>query len=160
MKTTDELKTIVFLPVGAARIVVAKLREGGYAATAVSSVAELHEALCASEYTLAVTTRSDIDIIRHIRPMPVVNIEVFFDAVRGLECEEALRRFDCEAFLRRVGALTGSRKTRAQAADPRTRVTPIVATSSVDRLRRLWQQMCCGCGAHLRLLRSRHGTSS
>lgn len=142
MKTTDELKTIVFLPVGAARMVIAKLREGGYAAIAVSSVAELHEALCASGYALAVTTRSDIDIVRHIRPMPVVNVEVFFDVVRGLECEEALRRFDSKAFLRRVGALTGSRENRARKAELATGSSPPAGAGAVARLRRLWHQIC------------------
>ncbi|MEZ2127698.1 MULTISPECIES: hypothetical protein [unclassified Sinorhizobium] len=159
MKTTDELKTIVFLPVGAARIVVAKLREGGYAAMAVSSVAELHEALYASEYALAVATRSDIDIVRHIRPMPVVNIEVFFDVVRGLECEGALRRFDSKAFLKRVGALTGARQTRVLATESQTGVTATAAASGVARLWRLWQQMCSG-PAYPQPLRSRQGTRS
>lgn len=158
MKTTGEPKTIVFLPVGAARIVVAKLRDGGYAATAVSSVAELHEALCASEYALAVTSRPNIDIVRHIQPIPVVNIEVFFDVVRGLECEGALRHFDSQTFLRRVGALTGSRETRAQTAQLRQGVIPPAGAGSVALLRRLWQQLCCRRAAHQQP--SRQGTRS
>jgi hypothetical protein len=100
------IKTIVFLPREAAAFVAGKLAENGFQPTPASSVAELHEALCSTEYALAVATRPDIDLIRHIQPMPVVNIEVFFDFEPNAMAASRSSRFDSAAFLRRVRALT------------------------------------------------------
>ncbi|MDE1993514.1 MAG: hypothetical protein KGI75_13500 [Rhizobiaceae bacterium] len=104
----DKVKTIVFLPLAAADFVVANLERGGYEAMAVHTVSELHEALCSSEYALAVTARPDIDLVRHLQAIPVVNIEVFFDFATERSRDGTPRRFDAKSFLTRVDALTAS----------------------------------------------------
>lgn len=77
----NQKSILVFLPRSAAQVIVSKLVEHGHTATAVFSVPELFDALRSDSYYLAVTTRPDIDMVRNIKSMPVVNLEVFFHTV-------------------------------------------------------------------------------
>lgn len=76
-RSSDEMPILVFLPKKAAHIIVSKLNENGYAATAAHSVPELFDALRSNRHSLAVTTRLNIEIVRSIRSLPVVNLEIF-----------------------------------------------------------------------------------
>ncbi|MBP2443637.1 hypothetical protein JOH51_001076 [Rhizobium leguminosarum] len=107
---------LVFLGKGAACDIVSKLNENGYVAAAVSSVPELFDALRSDRYFLAVTVRSDIDMVRNIKPTPVINLEVFFHAAQSAaKSVHSAKEFDSDAFLRRIAALTGSRTSRIAA---------------------------------------------
>ncbi len=104
---------LVFLAKDAACDIVSKLNENGYVAAAVSSVPELFDALRSDRYFLAVTMRSDIDMVRNIKPIPVINLEVFFHTVQSTtKSVRSSKEFDSDAFLRRIGALTESRTSR------------------------------------------------
>lgn len=104
---------LVFLGKDAACDIVSKLNENGYVAAAVSSVPELFDALRSDRYFLAVTMRSDIDMVRNIKPIPVVNLEVFFHTAQSTaKSVHSSKEFDSTAFLRRVAALTTSRTER------------------------------------------------
>lgn len=109
-------RILIFLPAGAARIIMAKLAEHGYQAEAICSVPDLIGALRSDFYSLAVTTRPDIDIIRDIKPILVVNLEVFFHSVSSMgELGTTSREFDGKAFVARVKALVEPRLTREKA---------------------------------------------
>jgi hypothetical protein len=110
--TTGQKPILVFLPVGAANVIVSKLVEHGYVANAVSSVPELFDAVRSDRYSLVVTTRPEIDIVRNIRTLPVVNLEVFFHATASLGDGT---QFDGKAFIYRIKALTEPRLGRSGA---------------------------------------------
>jgi len=112
-----EQHVLVFLPRSAAQVIVSKLIEHGYAASAVHSVPELFDALRSSDYSLAVTTRPDIDMVRNIKSIPVVNLEVFFHSSGS--ADEGLmtsKQFDGRAFLERITVLTEPRQSRGEAS--------------------------------------------
>ncbi|MEK1929454.1 MAG: hypothetical protein AAAC47_06625 [Pararhizobium sp.] len=118
---TSEIKNqkpiLVFLPRSAAQVIVSKLVEHGYAATAVYSVPELFDALRSDGYSLAVTTRPDIDMVRNIKAMPVVNLEVFFHTVGSTgDRMTASKQFDGKAFLERIRALNEPKSNRGRPA--------------------------------------------
>jgi hypothetical protein len=109
----EQKPILVFLRKDAAGDIVSKLNENGYAATAVSSVPELFDALRSDRYSLAVTTRPDIDMVRNIKAIPVINLEVFFHAAQPtLNAVSSSKQFDGDAFLRRISALTEARPNR------------------------------------------------
>jgi hypothetical protein len=104
---------IVFLPKSTANFIVEKLRRHGYAATAVYTVPDLFVALHTGSYSVAVTTRPDIDVVRNIRSIPVVNLEVFFHRADATSAHIArVEEFDGKAFLNRIGALNVQRPFR------------------------------------------------
>lgn len=112
----NEKPILLFLPRSAAQVIVSKLDEHGYAATAVYSVPELFDALRSASYSLAVTTRPDIDMVRTIQSIPVVNLEVFFHTVGSTgDSVVAAKRFDGKAFLDRIRVLSEPRSGRGAA---------------------------------------------
>ncbi|MBY3184058.1 MULTISPECIES: hypothetical protein [Rhizobium] len=129
---------LVFLGKDAACDIVSKLNENGYVAAAVSSVPELFDALRSDRYFLAVTMRSDIDMVRNIKPIPVINLEVFFHTVHSAtKSVRSSKEFDSDAFLRRIAALTGSRTGRIAAVQraPAANETLIAGTAKASRWR-------------------------
>jgi hypothetical protein len=113
VQPNDKKPILVFLPASAASTIVSKLIENGYAATSVSSVPELFDALRSDRHALIVARRPDIDIVRNIRSVPVVNVEVFFHAVPSPEkTDTSAKHFDGKAFLHRIKALTEPRLNR------------------------------------------------
>jgi hypothetical protein len=117
MKPRPDIKTpeevLVFLPLPAAQVIVARLEESGHFATAMQSVAELVGALGSDAYSLVVTTRADIDVVRNIKAVPVVNLEVFFHTVKLTdETVTASKQFDGAAFIERIRLLQEPRRER------------------------------------------------
>jgi hypothetical protein len=125
---------IVLLPkINAAQIIM-KLKENGYAARVVSDVPEAFDALRSERFSFAITTRSNIDIIRNIRAIPVINLEIYFHHNRA---NSAQVHFDSRAFLDRVQFLTTSaprlgevtrhlREPRRAAGTPRPEAAPFL----------------------------------
>lgn len=102
---------LVFLPQAAAMQIAGILDDNGYLASAVSSVPALDEALKSGDYCLAVTTRPDIDIVRNIQALPVVNLEIFFHVdPHGKSADVRAKHFDAAAFLARVKVLIETRR--------------------------------------------------
>ncbi|PDT02938.1 hypothetical protein CO666_17230 [Rhizobium chutanense] len=128
VQSKQQKPILVFLAKGAAGDIVSQLNENGHAATAVSSVPELFDALRSDRYFLAVTMRSDIDMIRKIKTIPVVNIEVFFHSVQSTaKSVSSSKEFDSDAFLRRIGALSETRANRI----PAVQTTPAVGEATM-----------------------------
>jgi hypothetical protein len=130
------IKTIVFLPIAAADFVVAHLKEARFDAVGVHTPRELWEAMHSCNYSLAVTNRPDIDIVRRIQLIPVINIEVFFDVATGPHQDGSTRRFDAKSLIRRVHALTNTDRAEGETevANPnRTSDIPLVANSEPAR---------------------------
>lgn len=128
---------LVFLPNGAAHVIVKKLAEYSYQAIAVSTVPELFDALRSERYSLAIATRPDIDIVRNIQSIPVVNLEVFFHSEPATSGSIATsKRFNGTAFIDRIKILADPE------ADARRGAFQIGATSQrptgVSRTARLW----------------------
>jgi hypothetical protein len=101
-------RILVFLPEAAVSI-VAKLNEEGYVAIHVASQADLEGNLAVGGYDLIVTTRPNIDIVRRVRPLPVVNIEVFLNVAQVRAMSEAGSHLDMVALSRRINALVDRR---------------------------------------------------
>ncbi|MDH7803623.1 MULTISPECIES: hypothetical protein [unclassified Rhizobium] len=126
-QTVSQPKILVFLPHAAATMVVDKLAEYGHASVAVSTVPQAFDALRSEDFVFAVTTRPDIDLVRNIRAIPVINIEVFFH--NSISGGGVSKQFDSKAFLERVGFLASptparpdpaiGRAASAQINDPR-----------------------------------------
>ncbi|NTJ65382.1 hypothetical protein G6M50_06705 [Agrobacterium rhizogenes] len=134
---------LVFLPVAAARTIVAKLEEHGYEAAAVSTVPEAFDALRSDRYAIAVATRPDIDLVRAIKSIPVINLEVFFHALPSdAEATTVPKCFDSKAFLQRVNRLSGSPPTRnGQRSADHMKAEPVRLTV-ISR----WFAALTGCG--------------
>jgi hypothetical protein len=106
LEITDT-KILVFLPPPAAEKVVGHLSGLGYAAIAASTFAEAFDALRSNEFSFAIATRPDISLLRHIRTIPVINMEIFFHADPAFKTIEAApRHFDSKAFMARVEFLS------------------------------------------------------
>ncbi|RUM09364.1 hypothetical protein [Rhizobium chutanense] len=136
-QSNQQKPILVFLGKDAACGIVSQLNENGYAATAVSSIPELFDALRSDRYCLAVTLRADIDMVRNIKPIPVVNLEVFFHATQpAAKSVQASKEFDSDAFLRRIAALREPKTGRiaAQRA-PAANETVIAAAAKASRWR-------------------------
>lgn len=117
MKPRPDIKTpgqvLVFLPLPAAQVIVSRLEEHGYFATGMHSVAELVGTLGSGAYSLVVTTRADIDVVRNIKAVPVVNLEVFFHTVKLTdETVTASKQFDGAGFIERIRLLQEPRRER------------------------------------------------
>ncbi|KQV41191.1 hypothetical protein [Rhizobium sp. Root1204] len=106
---------LIFLPVGAGDVIAARLAEHGYRSTVISSIADVASALSTQAHCLAITTRPDIDIVRNIRSIPVVNLEVFFHSSPSRDgLMKSSKQFDSKAFLARIRALTEPRPARTE----------------------------------------------
>jgi hypothetical protein len=108
MDQISEPNILIFLPQSATAWVAGVLDKGGYRSAGVSTILELHEALLTDRFNLVVTTRPDIDLVRRIKALPVVNLEIFFHAEGHGQTPKA-KQFDTQAFQRRIKALTESR---------------------------------------------------
>ncbi|CDZ56981.1 hypothetical protein NFO65_04350 [Neorhizobium galegae] len=129
-QTADHI--LVFLPEGAAALVSSGLNDVGYIASVARSVSGLRQALRSPEYRLVVTSRSAIDTVRDIKPLPVVNLEIFFHPdPRGTSLGIETKKFDSKAFLSRVKALTEPGRTRE--------LPLLVKTAASTRTRSGWQ---------------------
>lgn len=138
VQSNQQKPILVFLGKGAACNIVSKLNENGHAATAVSSIPELFDALRSDRYCLAVTMRADIDLVRNIKPIPVINLEVFFHAIQPTaKSVPSSKEFDSDAFLRRIAALTESKTARIAAVQrtPTLNQTVIAAAAKASRWR-------------------------
>ena len=113
-KTTNIRRPVlVFLPAHPATTIVAKLERVGFPAVAVSTVPDLFDALRSEAFSLVITTRPDIDIVRNIEAIPVVNLEVFFHSAMAANQEHTPgKMFDNNAFMRRIERLSTSRSPR------------------------------------------------
>jgi hypothetical protein len=110
MQSHSQTAILVFLPERAAHVIVSTLNENGYAATAASSMPALTSALRSAKYFLAVTTQRNIGIVRNIRSLPVVNLEIFFYPVSFTgSLISSGDQFDSKAFLQRVKFLIEAR---------------------------------------------------
>ncbi|TAX57400.1 hypothetical protein ELI02_08930 [Rhizobium leguminosarum] len=137
-QNSQQQPILVFLIRDAACDIVSKLNETGYVAAAVSSVPELFDALRSDRYFLAVTMRSDIDMVRNIKPIPLINLEVFFHTAQSTaKSIHSSMEFDSDAFLRRVAALTEPRTGRIAAVQraPAANETAIAGTAKASRWR-------------------------
>ncbi len=81
-----QTQLVVFLPVPAAQVIDARLQEHGHSSRAVQSIPELVDALHSCVASIVVTARPEIDVVRNIKPVSVLNIEVFFHAVGSSHC--------------------------------------------------------------------------
>jgi hypothetical protein len=107
------LQILVFLPETAASRIAGKLNEHGYIAGQISSPLDLEDALLSDHYSLVVTTRPNIDIVRQIKPLPVINLEIFFHPAQSADVLDAgPKQFDLKAFFQRIEALNAYRSPR------------------------------------------------
>jgi hypothetical protein len=113
-RSASQSKILLFLPDGAARMVSTKLAECGLITMAVSTVPQVFDALRSEEFAFAITTRADIDLVRNIRAIPVMNIEVFFHSSEA--GGDRSKRFDSKAFLARVEFLCTRAPVRPEAS--------------------------------------------
>jgi hypothetical protein len=112
-------RILIFLPDAAAAVIAARLKDAGYGASVACTVPDLREALRATPYRLVVTTRPDIDTVRDIQPLPVVNLEIFFHpAPHDDSSGNRTKRFDAAAFFDRVKMLTEPARTRTEPPAP------------------------------------------
>ncbi|WP_234905185.1 hypothetical protein [Rhizobium rhizogenes] len=92
-------KILVFLPQNAGAMIVTRLAERGYNAFCVSTVPEAFDALRSGEFVFAIATRPDIDVLRNIRALPIINFEVFFHAAISSNGSPVnSKRFDSKPF--------------------------------------------------------------
>jgi hypothetical protein len=105
-------KILVFLPQAAAAMIVTKLADRGYVSVAVSTVPDAFDALRSEGFVFAITTRPNIDLVRKIRALPVINLEVFFHAsISGDGAQASAKQLDSRAFLERVEFLARAAAT-------------------------------------------------
>lgn len=111
-------KILVFLPKAAANMIATKLAERGHESIAVSTVPEVSDALRSDNCSFAITTRPEINFLRSMRPIPVVNLEIFFHVKPSGDGPLAMsKRFDGSAFMKRIDFLaqfTGGRSDSAE----------------------------------------------
>lgn len=113
MNHSSGYRILIFLPKAAAAVIAARLNDIGYVTSIACSVPELQKVLAAADYRLAITTRPDIDTVRDIEPVPVINLEIFFHPdAQGASLDFAKKQFDSKAFLERVKALTEPGRSR------------------------------------------------
>ncbi|EJJ31381.1 hypothetical protein [Rhizobium sp. CF142] len=134
-QTIPAKEILVFLPPASAQVVATKLAECGYSCTAVSTIPDVFDALRSDSYSLAITTRSEIDLLRNIRSIPVVNLEIFFHAEPSSDGPLfTSKRFDGKAFIQRVECLVRPISTRGEHAA----VEPLNGAARADRPSRWW----------------------
>lgn len=117
IETIRPKKILVFLPQAAADVIVTKLAERGHESVAISRVPEAFDVLRSDHCSFAITTRPEIDLLRSIRPIPVVNLEIFFHAEPSGDGPLIMsKRFDGSAFMKRIEFLVQPKATRAEPA--------------------------------------------
>ncbi|MBO0144645.1 hypothetical protein JZX87_26180 [Agrobacterium sp. Ap1] len=105
--TSNTKKILVFLPEPFGATIAVKLLEHGFQPVSVSTVPEAFDALRSDEFAFAITNRLDIDLLRNIRALPVINLEVFFHAKISNDTSPVnLKRSDSKSFLERVEFLS------------------------------------------------------
>ncbi|APG87897.1 hypothetical protein SAMCCGM7_pC0698 (plasmid) [Sinorhizobium americanum CCGM7] len=93
-------------------MIVSKLAERGHEAVAASTVPQAFDVLRSDNCSFAITTRPDIDLLRSIRPVPVVNLEIFFHAEpSGDGLLVASKRLDGSALMERIAFLSTTKRT-------------------------------------------------
>lgn len=111
-------KILIFLPQAAAEVIGTILANRGYVTDAVPTVPEAFDALRSDCYAFAITTRLNIALLRNIRSIPVVNLEIFFHAgPLGDDSLSTSKRFDSRAFMERIDFLARSVSARSGRAD-------------------------------------------
>ncbi|UIK05517.1 hypothetical protein [Neorhizobium galegae] len=117
IETIRPKRILVFLPEAAANAIVAKLAAHGHQSVAVSTFPEAFTALRSDNYSFAITTRPEIDLLRNVRSIPVVNLEIFFHTEpSGDGPLITSKRFDSSAFLKRIEFLVQPLATRVEHA--------------------------------------------
>ncbi|MBY5766965.1 hypothetical protein HFO06_28350 [Rhizobium leguminosarum] len=110
-------KILVFLPLPVANAIVTKLTDHGHEAIAVATFPEVVSALRSDHYSLAITTRPEIDLLRNIRSMPVVNLEVFIHTEpSGDGPLITSKQLDSSAFMKRIEFLVQPMIARVEPA--------------------------------------------
>ncbi|NTG18752.1 hypothetical protein G6L05_33995 [Agrobacterium rhizogenes] len=129
-------KILIFLPPAAARVIATKLEEQGYMSAAVSTVPEAFDALRSDCYSFVVATRPDIALLRNIRSIPVLNLEIFFHTDPSTDGPSlGSKRFDSRKFMERVELLARSEAERRAPAEANSAPPAIVRG---DQLFELW----------------------
>jgi hypothetical protein len=105
LNVVAEKKVLVFLPVAAAKMLTPRLASAGYGSTVVSELTDLAAELASDRHWLVVAIRQDIDVVRQMRLLPVINIEIFFHSAPALALALGAKALDVDAFLKRVGVL-------------------------------------------------------
>lgn len=136
--TTNHQVILLFLPKASAQIIASRLNAVGYSVEAVHTVAELQFALTSADYRLVITTTPAIETVRDIRPLSIVNLEIFFHPDPSLETPAGGRKeFDTKAFLARINSLSGPRTKRNDAE-----LAPIIPSSPEYKARaRPWLRL-------------------
>ncbi|WP_236766404.1 MULTISPECIES: hypothetical protein [Agrobacterium tumefaciens complex] len=115
-------------------MIVTRLAERGYNAFCVSTVPEAFDALRSDQFVFAITTRPDIDLLRNIRALPVINLEVFFHAgISGDGTPVNSKRFDSKAFFERVEFLARPAPTARSDIGTGRATTPHIQEKSTVR---------------------------
>ncbi|MDH6268141.1 hypothetical protein M2360_003546 [Rhizobium sp. SG_E_25_P2] len=107
-KDSSYARIVIFLPETIAGKISKKLADSGYTAHVAPTAPDAFDALRSEDVSFAITTRAYIDMIRRIRAIPVLNLEIFFHSSSS---NSAARHFDTKAFLERVQFLTRSRSS-------------------------------------------------
>ncbi|AYM84827.1 hypothetical protein G6L67_24665 [Agrobacterium tumefaciens] len=122
-------KILVFLPEISGAKIVATLAEHGFQSVSMSTVPAAFDALRSGEFVVAITTRADIDLLRNIRAVPVINLEVFFHA--GVSSDgRPSKRFDSKAFLERVEFLSQPAPDGGPDGATRAKASPVKEKST------------------------------
>ncbi|MDQ0458237.1 hypothetical protein [Rhizobium paknamense] len=119
MPLTTGTRILLFLATTANEQIASVLSHAGYQPVSVSTVPEAFDALRQGDFAFAITTRPDIDLLRNIRAIPVINIEVFFHVIPATGLSQARsRKFDRSAFLERVAFLARTAVTTTDEGPP------------------------------------------
>jgi hypothetical protein len=112
-------KILIFMPALAGEVIAAGLTKHGHASVCISTIPEAFDALRSGEFGFAISTRPDIDLLRNIRALPVINFEVFFHSeISGDRRAPNSKRFDSKAFLERVDFLARTIAAATQCVAP------------------------------------------
>ncbi|QCJ01071.1 hypothetical protein [Agrobacterium larrymoorei] len=128
----ESSKLLVFLPETAGTTIIARLSERGFTSALISTVPQAFDALRSDKFAFAITTRPDINLLRNIRPLPVINLEVFFHAgISGDGSSVKSKWFDNKAFIERVEFLArASTKVGSKAEKGRAKAPQMVERRS------------------------------
>ncbi|QCJ00959.1 hypothetical protein [Agrobacterium larrymoorei] len=148
----DLAKILIFMPEAPGRMIANRLAEQGFKPVAISTVPEAFDALRSDEFAFAVTTRPNIDLLRAIRALPVVNIEVFFHAAVSTDGVVPVhsKQFDSKAFHERVEFLVqSSSSARSDDEAGRVKVSPVL-----EKPRGRWWATAANAFLSMRALKS------
>jgi hypothetical protein len=133
---------LVFLPEKAGTFISARLTEVGYFTSVAGSIPDLRAALDAVDYDLVITMRPDINTVRGIKPLPVINLEIFFHPdPQRTPPDIGTEQFDCKAFLDRVKALTEPGRARVKHSASEVAASPAGSGYWLWRRFRFWLKL-------------------